>query len=186
MKRDVLTVPNLLSIARLLLAVPFVAVTLSGVPGARLWGASLLLVGALTDKLDGVLARRLSQESEWGRILDPVADKVGIAAVGITLLALGDIPFWFVTFIVLRDVLILAGGLLLKRRRGVVLPSNTAGKWAVTVVSVTMLASLLGVPEGIGNGFIGASTAILAVSTWLYMQRFLEIVRQPERADGTP
>jgi len=186
MKRDILTVPNLLSAVRLLLAIPFAAVTLSDLPGARLWGAAILLLGALTDKLDGVLARRLSQESEWGRILDPLADKVGVAVMGLVLLSLGDIPLWFLAFILLRDLLILAGGLLLKARRGVVLPSNTAGKWAVTVVSITMLAALVGVPPRIVNGFVGASTAILAVSAWLYMQRYLEVIRQPEHTDGTP
>jgi CDP-diacylglycerol--glycerol-3-phosphate 3-phosphatidyltransferase len=173
MRRDLLTLPNLLSFLRILLVVPFVAVLLSGVPGARLWAVLILAVAALTDRLDGALARRWHQESEWGRILDPLADKIGITAAVVTLWAIGNLPGWFILVLVLRDSLIFAGGIILKVRRGIVLPSITAGKWAVGVFSVTVLGALLQWGSPVMETLLSASVVMALLSFSLYVQRFL-------------
>ena len=68
-----LTVSNLLSISRAVLIIPFVAVILSAIPGSRLWACLIMVVAALTDKFDGVLARRLHEVTDWGKILQPFA-----------------------------------------------------------------------------------------------------------------
>ena len=129
MKREFLTVSNLLSIFRALLSIPFALVMLLPDPPLRSWAVVIVLVGMVTDKLDGDLARARGEETEWGRILDPLADKVCVGVMALVLLALGVFPLWFVLALVLRDLLILAGGIYLKSARGVVLPSNAAGKW---------------------------------------------------------
>lgn len=173
------TVPNLLSLLRAGLAIPFTAVMLSSLETARLWGVAIMALAMLTDKLDGVLARKYHTSTEWGRILDPLADKIGVAAVGLVLLYLGDIPLWFVVALVGRDAMILAGGVLVKRRTGVVLPSNKAGKWAVGVVAATLLLALVGIHGPVLDGGLVVSTSMLALSLWLYVKRFLETMRRP-------
>jgi CDP-diacylglycerol--glycerol-3-phosphate 3-phosphatidyltransferase len=137
------------------------------------------VLGALTDKLDGMVARARHEETEWGRVLDPLADKIGVAAIVLVLLALGDLPLWFVVAILARDLLILAGGLVVKARKGVVLPSNMVGKWSVGAISAILA---LRVPGFTGAGIDIAFTVLLIVTSamllWslaLYTRRFVEV-----------
>jgi len=172
------TISNLLSISRALLAFPFTIVMLSSVPSARTWGAAIMCLAALTDKLDGVLARKYGQITEWGKILDPLADKIGVAAVALVLVYLNDIPLWFVVGLGARDVLILVGGIQLKSRRGIVLPSNEVGKWAVGVVSLALFTALIGIQSVILDVLIWASVVMLGLSLYLYVRRFVDVIRQ--------
>jgi CDP-diacylglycerol--glycerol-3-phosphate 3-phosphatidyltransferase len=128
MKREFLTISNLLSIFRGLLSIPFALVMLVPADPMRFLALGILLIGMLTDFLDGRIARARGEETEWGKILDPLADKVCVAVMALVLLKLGDLPFWFVAALIARDLAILAGGVYIKSARGVVLPSNTAGK----------------------------------------------------------
>src|SRR5271169_1227366 len=93
MKREFLTIANLLSIFRGLLSIPFALVMLVPADPMRFLALGFLLVGMLTDFLDGRIARARGEETEWGRILDPLADKVCVAVMALVLLRLGDLPF---------------------------------------------------------------------------------------------
>jgi phosphatidylglycerophosphate synthase len=66
-----------------------------------------------TDAADGAVARRTSTESDWGRILDPAADKIAFAMMAITLNRMGAFPLWMLGVILFRDLLISLGGILL-------------------------------------------------------------------------
>jgi CDP-diacylglycerol--glycerol-3-phosphate 3-phosphatidyltransferase len=180
MKRNFWTIPNLLSITRALLIVPFVVVMLSSMEGKRIWGVVILLLGALTDKLDGVFARRMNCESEWGRILDPLADKSGIAAVALVLLWMGDLPPWFVILLLIRDLLIFFGGLYIRQRTGIVPPSNMAGKWTVGVFSLTLFGALIQIPGWALLPLLILSTGMAVVSFALYLQRFISTIRRKQ------
>lgn len=153
-------------------------IMLSDVPNARLWGLALLGIAALTDKLDGVLARRYNQITEWGKILDPLADKIGIAVVAIVLVQLGQIPVWFLLAIVARDVLILAGGMYLKRKRGIVEQSNLLGKWTIGVLAATMALAMLSVRGPVMDGAIGLSVVMLIASLGMYAAAFVRALQR--------
>jgi CDP-diacylglycerol--glycerol-3-phosphate 3-phosphatidyltransferase len=172
-----LTSSNLLSILRALLVIPFVAVMVSGLPSARIWGCLIILLAALTDKLDGMLARRFNEITEWGKILDPLADKIGVAAVALVLLWLGEIPVWFVLALVLRDMLILAGGVFVRTRYRVVLASNLMGKWTIVVVSITLFGGVLLLPRTWLDVLVVASTVMLLLSLVSYVARFTGILK---------
>lgn len=121
----VLTVPNVISLARLLL-VPVFAV-LIGV-GEDGWALIVLAVSGASDWLDGVLARRLGQVSRLGQMLDPAADRLFIL---VTLLGLAwreVVPWWLVLVLVLRDLLLLGLLGVLARRGYGPLPVHLAGK----------------------------------------------------------
>jgi CDP-diacylglycerol--glycerol-3-phosphate 3-phosphatidyltransferase len=178
MKREFLTISNLLSLFRALLTIPFALVMLLPDPPLRLWAVGIVLAGMLTDKLDGDLARARGEETEWGKILDPLADKLCIAVMAIVLLKLGDVPFWFVLALVARDLLILAGGLYLKSTRGVVLPSNLLGKWTATVIAFTILCILLNVAREMQWVLLAACAGGLLLSLFTYVGRFLQVVRE--------
>lgn len=170
------TVSNLLSLTRALLAIPFAIVMLSEMENARWWGGAIMVVGILTDKFDGVLARRLNQTTEWGKILDPLADKVGVGTVVVVLLLLNEIPLWFVGLVLVRDVVIFAAGIYLRSRYGVVLPSNEAGKWAVGILSLGLFLLVLGRASMLTDILMGASALMLVVSSYFYAMRFARVV----------
>jgi phosphatidylglycerophosphate synthase len=93
------------------------------------------------------------------------------------LLKLGDIPVWFVIALIARDALIFLGGLFVKARRGLVLASNQAGKWAIGIISLALFALVVGGQNPVATILILASTVMLAVSFGLYVRRFFETMK---------
>ncbi len=170
-------VPNLLSITRMALTIPFAWVMLAQRPGAAWWGGALMIIAALTDRLDGLLARRFGLESEWGRILDPLADKIASATVVIVLLLLDRIPVWFVGAVLGRDALILAGGVALRWTRGAVLPSNETGKWAMGILAATLFTLVVNAPRWVSTTLMTASAGMLVLSLVLYVRRFAALLK---------
>ena len=104
----VVTIPNALSLARIALIPVFC--WLIADEGTRLWGIVLFALVVSTDWVDGYVARRTGQVSELGRILDPVADRLAIAAGLLTFAIVGIFPFWAALLILVRDVALLLGG----------------------------------------------------------------------------
>lgn len=107
--------PNALCILRMLLVVP-IAWALTR--GDALLALLLFAVAAFTDGLDGFLAKRCGWESALGKILDPLADKLLLVTVFLTLGILGLVPLWLALAAVLRDVVITAGALTYKALYG--------------------------------------------------------------------
>jgi CDP-diacylglycerol--glycerol-3-phosphate 3-phosphatidyltransferase len=178
MKREFLTISNLLSIFRALLSVPFALVMLLPDPPLRFWAVGIVLAGMVTDKLDGDIARSRGEETEWGKVLDPLADKVCVAVMALVLLKVGDFPLWFVLALLSRDALIFLGGIYLKSTRGVVLPSNLAGKWAATFIAFTILIILVNLIREMQWILLAACAAGLLLSFVMYIARFLYVVRE--------
>ncbi len=167
---------NLLSLARLLLAVPM---------GFVLWQDDRTLtlvifaVAIVTDLLDGYLARRLNQISDFGKIIDPLADKVFVSVVAVLLAFMDRIPLWFLLAIIARDAIILAGGVYAQKKTGVVLPSNYVGKFAVVAIC---LAGTLGfVGEMVWRNYaIALAVVLMTTSLVVYGRRWIKVV------SGTP
>lgn len=101
-------IPNALCILRMLLVVPIAWLLSAGEYRLTLW---MFAFAGLTDGLDGLLAKRFGWMSELGRILDPLADKILLVAVFITLAALGIVPVWLAATAVARDLIITAGAI---------------------------------------------------------------------------
>ena len=119
MKREAINVPNLLTIARGFAAIPLVWSILS----AR-FGLALVIVflAGLTDLLDGIIARKLDQSSDFGRLLDPIADKLLLVttfvAVSVPGFGFEPLPWWLAALAVGRDVGILGAALVIYRVTG--------------------------------------------------------------------
>lgn len=144
---EIKTKSNMLSMLRLLLAIPIVIFT-SDIVENRIILLSIMIFAFLTDILDGYLARKFNEITEFGKIIDPLADKVDVAAFVIMLFISGNIPLYYFLIIVLRDVIIFVGGIIVSRKIGKVLPSNLLGK--ITVISICFF--LLGLVAGMREG----------------------------------
>lgn len=172
------TVSNVLSLARVVLLVPILYFLLKLNNGDRGVAAGLMLVAALTDFLDGQIARRYHQESEFGRIVDPLADKVCAGAVVITLVSLGDVPFWFLPAVIGRDTLILLGGIYIAKTKRVVFHSNWVGKAAMGIIAAYFVVATLRIESlsDIKTFLLWLSAAFLTISFILYCKRFYNAV----------
>ncbi len=170
------TVSNLLSMSRAVLAIPFMIAMVGTSPPSRFWAAVIIVLAAITDKLDGVFARKHHQITEWGKILDPLADKIAVASVVISLLIIGEIPVWFVVAVLGRDVLIFLGGIYVKAKKNLILPSNETGKWAVGIVALTLFMRVLGIQSVAGDILLAASVIMMALSLFFYLKRFMVVI----------
>src|SRR5438093_13428963 len=110
----VATLPNLISAIRILLIPLFVALIVD--PDTTTAGLILFGVVVATDWVDGLVARRTGQVSELGKLLDPVADRLAIAAGLIALAVRGVFPWWAATTILIRDLAVLVVAIVLFRR----------------------------------------------------------------------
>ncbi|MGP0026441.1 MAG: CDP-alcohol phosphatidyltransferase family protein [Streptosporangiaceae bacterium] len=172
----VVTIPNALSVARLVGVPVFLWLVLG--PHADAWAVALLIASAATDWLDGKLARALNQQSRLGEALDPAADRLYIGATLIALAVRGIIPWWLFALLVVRE-LVVAGALgLLKRRLGFgTLQVSFAGKTATLCLLYAFPLLLLGTYAGtwaeiariIGWAFAVWGTALYWWAAALYL-----------------
>lgn len=123
--QELKSIPNMLSILRLLLVPVFLILLIHEY---FLWALIVLAFASFTDWLDGQIARRFNQETALGKVLDPAADRLFILSTLIGLTLNGNIPAWFALVIVLRDVLILLGIPALRKLGYKALPVHFLGK----------------------------------------------------------
>jgi CDP-diacylglycerol--glycerol-3-phosphate 3-phosphatidyltransferase len=135
-----------------------------------------MFVSLFSDGLDGYLARRLNQESRLGKFLDPLCDKIFLAAVLITLLYIKAVPLWAVLVIVLRDFLILLGSYILLKSKAVVEPSNTIGKITGFIFGSMILAFTIGWTL-IGNILMYLSIPVMVMAFISYSVNYLRIMK---------
>lgn len=138
------TFSNYISLLRLFLAVPFWFLLGNLEPGGwNWWPAGLALFAGVTDLMDGYLARKLNQVTEWGKILDPLADKVCMAAIALQLFIVGRIDTVLLAILLGRDIIILLASLLFAKKIKEVIPSNYVGKITVLVICFYVLGKMM-------------------------------------------
>ena len=137
-KQALWTVPNVLTMFRLALVPVFWVLML----GYRLdfWALGAFVLATLTDVLDGFLARRFNQVTDFGKLMDPLADKLMVLSVLATLLIRGIIPWLPVALLALKELIMLTGGILLYNRK-IVVHSLFVGKFAQTAVCLALFLS---------------------------------------------
>lgn len=128
---------NALTLLRVALMPVIAWLLVGGGAAARWWAFGIFVFAAFTDSVDGWLARRLIGVTRWGQLADPAADKVLIVGSLAALAWLGDLPWWAVGVIVVRELAVTAQRSLLVRR-GVVMPATVLGK----VKTVTQVAAV--------------------------------------------
>lgn len=168
---------NLLSISRVPLALMACWFVWRDDPVAT---AMAMLLAVATDAMDGWVARRTGTVSDWGRILDPLADKAGFAAFLVCLTLMGRVPLWLVLVVVGRDLLIAAGGLAIVGRLGRPPSANIWGKLATCLLAAYLVRQALWPSEGMlmGAGPLGLSAlALVIISLIVYISTSVRRLR---------
>jgi CDP-diacylglycerol--glycerol-3-phosphate 3-phosphatidyltransferase len=137
-----MNLPNQLTILRLLLTMPFVAALSLQFPGAKLLAVGLFIVASVTDYADGYIARKFKLITDFGRLMDPLVDKIMTMSAFVCLVSLGIVPAWAVIVILSREFLI-TGLRLMAAVRGKVLPAERLGKLKTVWQIVTILYCLV-------------------------------------------
>ena len=162
----VLTIPNLLSFARVLLIPLFVWLIVR--EGTEAAGLLLFGIVSATDWVDGYVARKTGQVSELGKLLDPTADRLAIAAALIAMVVRDAFPLWAALLILVRDGLILIAGVVLLATRGGRIDVRFIGK-------VATLSLMTGVPLVAWGSFkLPLAAAATALGWTLYAVGILE------------
>jgi CDP-diacylglycerol--glycerol-3-phosphate 3-phosphatidyltransferase len=180
------TLPNFLSILRVVL-VPFLGAALRHPDpvAARPLVLALLVAAFVTDWFDGRIARWTRQESGWGRLLDPIADKIFVLGVAAFLVAHRGFPLWLLAVLAARDGAILLFATLFMRRAAIVPASDSIGRVAMCVFSVALLA--FAVPVGaLQAPLVWASLAFVVLSSASYIARYLIAGRRVAAGPGVP
>lgn len=186
----VLTVPNVISFARLLGVPVFLYLFL--VADAAVAAVAVLAVGGTSDWVDGYVARRLGQVSRLGELLDPLADRLYILATLVAFTVGGVVPWWFTVGLLARDV-VMTGCLAVLRRYGLgTLPVHYVGKTATFVLLAAFPVLLLAdsvsgaaaVAGAIGWGLAWWGLVLYWVAGVLYLGQAAVLVRAARRAGG--
>lgn len=152
-----MTVPNYLTLSRILLTPLFIWCLLHGKMSAAL---VVFFIAGMTDLLDGFIARLFHQKSRFGAILDPLADKLLLVSSFLILGHLGLIPWWLVAIAVLRDIVIVLGtSVLFALRFQVEIRPTIPGK-------LTTLAQLVSV-------VLALSSSVLPLASWICQMAFV-------------
>lgn len=163
--------PNALTLLRVAL-VPVIAVLLiAQTDASRWWAFAVFVFAAFTDTVDGWLARRYQGVTRWGQLADPAADKALIVGSLAVLASLGELPWWAVGVIVLREVAVTVQRLVLVRR-GVVMPASPLGKLkTVTQVVAVTLYLLPSASPALADAALGVAVVVTVVSGLEYALR---------------
>lgn len=137
-----MNLPNQLTLARLGLTVIFVGALATHYPYHHSVALAVFLLASLTDYLDGELARRWNLITDFGKLMDPLVDKILTAAAFILLIPLGAFPAWVVITIIAREFLI-TGLRTLANQKGVVLPAEKLGKHKTAWQMITIVYFLV-------------------------------------------
>lgn len=136
-----LNLPNLLTLARVAAVPLIVIIMLSDSRAAGLWAAAIFGAAAVTDFIDGWLARKWGVVTVLGKFLDPLADKLIVMAALIMLIPLGRIPAWAV-FLVLGREIIITGLRSIASSEGIVIDASDLGKYK-TIYQMVAIPGLL-------------------------------------------
>lgn len=174
--RDLLAIPNMLSVVRLILVPIFISmyINANSVQDYRMAGAVILFSG-LTDLLDGFIARKWNQITDLGKLLDPVADKITQAAVVICLMLRFDYMWIIVIFFMLKELSMLMWNIILFRQDKRLDGALWYGKVSTAVFYACMII-LVGFPSistGLASTLMIITGFFLLLSFIMYTKKFL-------------
>ena len=154
-----MNLPNKLTVFRVILIVPFVVLLLGGfqqwswfttlfsgiLPYTDYIAVGIFIVASLTDLLDGKIARKYNLVTNFGKFMDPLADKLLVCSALICLIELGQLPAWMVIIIVSREFII-SGFRLIAAEQGIVIAASYWGKFKTTFQMIGVVLLIFNIP----------------------------------------
>ena len=198
MKNRIINTANTVTLFRILLTPVFVGVMLmhrqlsmtgSDVNALQYWrwlAISVFALAAISDGIDGFIARHFNQRTELGELLDPLADKVLLNAAILTLsfsmgLGIFQFPFWFPLIVFTRDLIILTGTLIIRFLNiKIKTTPSLIGKITTFFQMCSVIVLLLGLPVGIINSIVYTATLLTIITCVQYVLIGLKMIHEAE------
>lgn len=177
-----MNLPNKLTVLRVLMVPFFVLFMLTDICGAaNKWIAlAIFCVASLTDMLDGKIARARGLVTNFGKFMDPLADKLLVCSAMICMITTGQLAAWIVIIIIAREFII-SGFRLVASDAGIVIAASYWGKFktvAQMAMIIVLLADFGGVFDMIGNVLIWVSLVLTIVSLVDYVKKNIQVLTQ--------
>ena len=177
-----MNLPNKLTVLRVLMVPFFVLFMLTDIGGAaNKWIALIIFaVASLTDMLDGKIARARGLVTNFGKFMDPLADKLLVCSAMICMITTGQLAAWIVIIIIAREFII-SGFRLVAADAGIVIAASYWGKFktvAQMAMIIVLLADLGGVFDMIGTALIWVSLVLTIVSLVDYVKKNIQVLTQ--------
>ncbi len=182
-----LNLPNVLTLLRILLVPVLVVALLDGTSNGDLLAAIVFALASATDAMDGYLARSRNAITSFGKLMDPIADKLLIIAALVALVSQGRLPGWIAMVIIARELTVTITRMQ-ATQQGVIIAANWWGK-AKTIVQVAAVFCVIafGMGEPVVEGLVYAAVVITIVSGIDYFFGLRRVLREAEarKAAGT-
>lgn len=153
----IFTVANVITFCRFLLTFAFLVIFIQKDPNTRGLAVTFYVVAAITDFLDGQVARRTQTVSWLGKVMDPIMDRVLLFTGVIGLMIIGELPVWVTLVIIVRDIILFLGAMRLKRYQQRPMDVILVGKAATALLMTGFADMLLATPMVQGLGLVDVS-----------------------------
>ena len=185
-----MNLPNKLTIFRAILIVPFIILLLGGQAGwfgdntfvTDMIALAIFIIASLTDLIDGKIARKYNLITDFGKFMDPLADKLLVCAAMICLVEMGRLPAWMVIVIISREFII-SGFRLVASDNGVVIAASYWGKFKTTfqmLMIIVLILNLGGVFDMIGLALTWIALILTVVSLIDYLVKNKQVILEGE------
>ncbi len=174
-----MNLPNKLTMFRVILIPVFIIVLMAGIfsePLNRYIGVAVFCIASFTDYLDGNIARKYNLVTNFGKFMDPLADKLLVSSALICMIELGMLPAWIVIIIISREFII-TGFRLIAVENGVVIAASWWGKIKTVMQMVMIIFVMLGINDLIGMVLIALATIFTIISGVDYIVKNIGVLK---------
>ena len=157
-----MTTANKLTILRIILVPVFLGVLYAGFPGSNIWALVIFIVASLTDLLDGYIARHYNQITNFGKFMDPLADKILVMSAMCWFVEAHQMPGWALAIVLLREFAV-SGMRLVAVEQGKVIAAAWSGKVKTASTMVCLCLMMLNIPA-----WLNTACVVVIVATTVY------------------
>ena len=162
---------NKLTLARVVMIPLFLLVLYLQVPGANYWALAIFIVASLTDTLDGYIARHYNQTTDFGKFMDPLADKCLVTAAMLWFVEIGQMPGWALLVVIIREFAV-SGLRMVAADKGRVFAAGWSGK-VKTASTMVCICLMLLVPRFVELSAI-CVVVIVLTTIWSGVEYFMK------------
>ena len=168
---------NKLTMLRVLMIPAFLLVLYLGVPGANYWALAIFVIASLTDTLDGYIARHYNQTTDFGKFMDPLADKSLVTAAMLGFVEIGQMPGWALLVVIIREFGV-SGLRMVAADKGRVIAAGWSGKVKTASTMVCIVLMLLPISPWINSICVAVIVLTTIYSGVEYFMKNLDVLSQ--------